>query len=72
MTNTVERLMRPPQIEPDAERCPFCGCSAEIEYWHGGSPDKRMFRCSGDACDVLPSVTGETRAEALARWNRRA
>jgi hypothetical protein len=70
----AKRLNKHPEIEPAALACPFCGSPAEIEFWHGGRPTKRMIGCSHrhDTCDVGPSVTGETRAEALANWNRRA
>lgn len=74
----AKRLNQPPQIEPEALPCPFCGSPAEIQFWHGGTLTKRMISCSGRAnhdgyvCDVGPMVTGPTRGEALARWNRRA
>jgi len=77
----AERLRRAPQIEPDALPCPFCGAPAEIQYWHGGGPNKRLISCSNTAgtlssdptatCDVGPAVSGETRAKALEKWNRR-
>jgi hypothetical protein len=67
--------------EPAALPCPFCGAFATIEYWHGGTKRKRLISCSNTAgtlgnprdatCWVGPSVTGETRAQALRRWNRR-
>ncbi len=31
-----------------------------------------LLGCSNDACEVAPSVTGETKAEAIAIWNNRA
>jgi len=66
--------MSDPQVLPrnKALPCPFCGCQAEIERWHGGGPDKRLVRCANDECGPQPSVTGETYAEALAAWNTRA
>lgn len=83
MATHAERMNAEPVIEPDAKPCPFCGAPAMIEYWHGGKPTKRMVSCSGQGdtllrgkrpitCHVSPSVTGETRTEALARWNSRA
>lgn len=70
------------EIEPDALPCPFCGAAATIEPWHGGKITKRRIGCSGQGdtlmrgkrpitCHVSPAVTGETRAEALRRWNAR-
>lgn len=82
MAANALRLKQPPEIEPAALPCPFCGSPATIEFWHGGKPSKRMISCSNRAgtlgspasadCEVGPLVTGETRKEALARWNRRA
>jgi hypothetical protein len=81
MSAALKRLDQEPAIEPEAKPCPFCGAPAQIEYWHGGKPSKRLISCSGQAdtlfrdrpitCHVAPSVTGETRAEALRRWNDR-
>ncbi len=55
----------------EAEPCPFCGNQPVIQYWHGGSPEKRMISC-GSECDVAPSVTGRNRQAALNFWNKRA
>lgn len=70
-----------PTIEPDALPCPFCGAPATIEPWHGSKTTKRLISCSNRAgtlgspasadCEVGPTVTGETRNEALKRWNCR-
>ena len=57
--------------EADALSCPFCGNQPTIEPWHGGGPRKRLIACQHDDCDVSPMVTGSTRGQALARWNRR-
>jgi hypothetical protein len=74
VASLAQRLSEPPQPDPDALPCPFCGAVATIEYWHGGKPSKRLISCSDalGACEVAPSVTGENRAEALKRWNTRA
>lgn len=82
MSAAAQRLNREPVIEPEALPCPFCGAPGEIQYWHGGRPTKRMISCSGQGdtlmrggrpitCQVSPSVTGETRNQALRRWNTR-
>lgn len=67
-----ERLSVPPKIRHDLTRCPFCGASPEIEFWHGGGPQKRLISCSNVDCDICPSVTGETERSAIAKWERRA
>ncbi len=72
MTTAVVLLNEPPRIENEALPCPFCGSPAASEYWHGGAPTKLLIGCSGLECEVRPSVTGETRDEAIAHWNRRA
>ena len=54
-----------------AKGCPFCGSLAQIEFWHGGGPRKRMVSCSNEACHVSPEVSGSTRKAALAKWNHR-
>jgi hypothetical protein len=56
----------------DLKDCPFCGSSPEIQYWHGGGPNKRMISCSSEECEVCPSVTGENERAAIAKWERRA
>lgn len=57
----------------DALPCPFCGAQPIISPWHGGGRQKRMVACVNDeGCDLQPGITGNTRREALARWNRRA
>lgn len=52
--------------------CPFCGSAPVIEPWHGGRPTKKMISCESTSCHVNPGVTGETRKEAVVRWNGRA
>lgn len=71
---TAVKLNLPARIDHKSEACPFCGSPAEVEYWHGGGPDKRRIACSdpGGICNVAPSVTGETLAQARKRWNVRA
>jgi hypothetical protein len=69
---TTKKLLLEPVTRHDLTQCPFCGVSPEIQYWHGGGPNKRMISCSGDECDVRPAVTGETEREAIERWERRA
>lgn len=71
-TMTIENLKRPPEIRHDLTQCPFCGASPQIEFWHGGGPQKRMISCSGDDCPINPMTTGETKRAAIARWERRA
>lgn len=65
----LERLNREPEVCLEAKPCPFCGSKPYIEFWHGGAASKRLIGCS--SCEVSPSVTGETKAQALERWNAR-
>ena len=51
--------------------CPFCGADPNVIPWHGGGKRKRMVVCQNDACHIGPSVTGSTRARAVARWDDR-
>ena len=60
-----------PEVCWAAKACPFCGWVPNIQPWHGGKPTKRRISCDADQCSVQPSVTGETRAQALRRWNKR-
>lgn len=43
----------------------------KIQPWHGGRPTKKLISCSNDHCHAGPSVTGETQATAIRRWNSR-
>lgn len=52
--------------------CPFCGAIPTMEPWHGGGPKKRLISCINENCPVEPSVTAETPAKAIAKWNHRA
>lgn len=60
----------------EALPCPFCGYQPTIQPWHGGSPTKHMVACADElyeaiVCPTSPSCSGETRAEAIAKWNTR-
>jgi hypothetical protein len=82
MDAMVKKNKYEPEICEKALPCPFCGAPAQIQYWHGGKPTKRLIGCSGVhdtlmrqspvTCHVGPSVTGETEAQALKRWNARS
>ncbi len=51
--------------------CPFCGQYPEVEPWHGGGPNKHMVSCANDACHCGPATTGNTKKQAIDRWNVR-
>lgn len=55
----------------EAKPCPWCGTQPTIQPWHGGRPTKRLIGCGNDDCAAAPSVTGQTRREALDAWNTR-
>lgn len=69
---TARKLNQEHVVRHDLTQCPFCGSSPEIQYWHGGGPNKRLISCASENCDVQPSVTGATEREAIERWQRRA
>lgn len=69
---TAKKLNTPPVVRYDLKDCPFCGASPEIQFWHGGGPQKRMISCSNAECEVCPSVTGENERAAIQKWERRA
>ena len=71
MTMTNKKLSAAPVVRHDLKGCPFCGSAPEIEYWHGGGPNKRMIACRNVQCDVSPNVTGENERIAVSRWERR-
>jgi hypothetical protein len=62
---------REPRPDPKLLPCPFCGGSATIQPWHGGRKTKMLVQCAGEDCFASPAVTGETRKEAVQRWNER-
>jgi hypothetical protein len=72
MAISAKKLNAVPIVRHDLKDCPFCGSSPEIQYWHGGGPNKRMISCSSEECEVCPSVTGENERAAIAKWERRA
>lgn len=72
MPMTAKKLNMPPVVRHDLTQCPFCGASPEIQYWHGGGPNKRHIACSNQDCEVNPGVTGENERAAIAKWERRA
>ena len=58
--------------QPTILPCPFCGAQPVVEPWHGAHPDTTMIGCQNDAaCHALPNVVGDTKEEAIARWNQR-
>ena len=61
-----------PSVLSDLLGCPFCGTIPIIEPWLCGDPPKRLISCANEYCYVEPSVSGETLAVAIAKWNRRA
>lgn len=36
-----KKLKAPAVVRHDLTQCPFCGWLPEMEYWHGGGPNKR-------------------------------
>jgi len=68
---TAAKLNADPVVRYDLKDCPFCGSSPEIQYWHGGGPEKRHIGCNNSRCDVNPGVTGENERSAISKWQRR-
>ena len=62
---------------PEAKGCPFCGGRPKINK-DGPFPPEVLnvffaisCRCQ-NRCSVWPTAYGDTKEEALAKWNRRA
>jgi hypothetical protein len=53
----------------EALPCPFCG--EEPRGSVDAPNDEYWIACEADKCDVCPSVSARTPADALKRWNRR-
>jgi len=73
----VSRVPSAREIQTMAQKaepltCPFCGDTPRIIPWHGGGKRKRLIECDNDECSIGPSITGPTRADAVAKWNIRA
>ena len=59
--------------KPELKPCPFCGRKASVEKTHGiTSPVTYSVGCLDESCIGFPSVTFQTRKDAIAAWNRRA
>lgn len=72
MMKTIQANRDPKILPPvEARPCPWCGAQPTIQPWHGGRPTKKMIACESEECNVSPQVTGQTRHEALERWNTR-
>jgi hypothetical protein len=54
----------------EARPCPFCGMEPFTR--ERGPTGFTIIQCRHDACEVGPSVSAMTRAEALRMWNVRA
>lgn len=53
--------------------CPFCGKTPAVKRLQSwGCEYKHLVACSNNACPVKPAAVGETRADAIRRWNTRA
>lgn len=70
-TMTAAKLNRDPVMRHDLKGCPFCGASPQIQYWHGGGPNKRLISCTNLDCHVSPCVTGEDEKTAIWKWEQR-
>jgi hypothetical protein len=55
----------------DAKPCPSCGQQPTIGKWYGRGPMRRLISC-GNGCWGGRAVAGNTKAEALERWNASA
>ncbi len=61
-------------VEAALAPCPFCGGTASLSiYQLNYNARGWVIRCNGDTCAVKPFADlGSDRAEAIAKWNRRA
>jgi len=65
----ADEAAKPPELKP----CPFCGRRASLEETHEiNSPVMFSVGCLDESCIGFPSVTFQTRNDAIAAWNRRA
>lgn len=55
----------------EALPCPFCGVGPEIQPGPRGGPGQPAVICENEECAAGPMVYGDTKAEAIAHWNRR-
>lgn len=71
---TTEKAARKPLLKPLA--CPFCGGKPKINRQPADSEMPTGWwsvHCQNiKACNVWPCCVGDTRAEAVLGWNRRA
>lgn len=56
--------------------CPFCGADPLPPAEHRWGKDREWghfaMRCENEGCDADLTITADTAAEVLRRWNRRA
>ena len=56
-----------------ASKCPFCGGEPEVVFVDEGKGRKWEVACNrGRACGVNVFCFGNTKAEAVEKWNRRS
>jgi hypothetical protein len=51
-------------MSDELKPCPFCGGEPIMGAWD--------VECDNPLCEVQPTVAGQSQAEAIAAWNRRA
>lgn len=56
----------------EVQPCPFCGTTPTEEPWPVGGNGRTLISCQNHECSVAPCATGETDADAIEHWNRRA
>lgn len=75
-TEAEGRAARSARLARTPLPCPFCGADVlpAAEHRWGKSHEWHYFAlgCENEDCPVEPRVTGNTVAEAMARWNVRA